>query len=489
MCLSGPMGTCYNGTSDSSGNYTVGPMPAGKYIVTVSAGSLDVVDATYDSAYNVVTGRETNDVGLPEPLEFPSSVTVTGTTLGSEHFLEADDPTTILFRPHFPSEPAGTEIAYLITSAVSSLYDRVTASEEVLSEAGVTYISGAIVLIVSYGAGGTPTVIGQYPDTSSSSTPTVMLSTTSPGSSRSDSASSGILDQYLSTGEIQSVIPPIPHVLWTQISNRPSYYIVSRSKASVDVRAVGPHIVIGAIPPPLNSGSATDLACSACGDEYFDPSGTVESTKGIPLKSAKVTLLRSKSAKGPFAAVPNGSSVMSSQNRKDPFQTNALGAFGWDTVPGFYRVTASHAGCTAVPHGKVAETRVVPRPAAGRRHRDQAQVPPPEALSLPSQAEDHEREAGNVHRHGQGDRPRLSYRKRHLQGPRAACRASAEREASGADRAPARPRICHGELFWGRPQCAEPREGALPLTLDRDRSAAGRWPSGSMTPASGRPNW
>jgi hypothetical protein len=367
MCLNGSVRACYNGSSDSSGNYTVGPMPAGKYIVTVSSGTLNVVDATYDAVYNVVTGRATNDIGLPEPQEFPSSVTLTGTTLGTEHFLEADDPATVLFRPHFPTEPAGTEIAYLITSAVSSLYNQVTASQEVLSKSGVTYTSGAIVLIVSYGAGGTPTVIGQYPDASSGASPTVTLSATSPGSSTSDSASSGILDQYLSTGEIQSVIPPIPHILWTQISNEPSYYIVSRSNASVDVRAVGPHIVIGAIPPPLNSGSATDLACSACGDEYFDPSGTVESTKGIPLKSAKVTLLQSKSAKGRFTAVPNGSSVMSSQNRKDPFQTNVLGSFGWDTVPGFYRVTASHAGCTAVPRGKVAETRVydVPPPVDG----------------------------------------------------------------------------------------------------------------------------
>ena len=156
-------------------------------------------------------------------------------------------------------------------------------------------------------------------------------------------------------------------MLWTQISNEPSYYVISSSNAPVAVQAVGPHILIGAVPPPLNGGAATTLACAACGDEYFDPSGTVESTSGIPLESAKVTLLRSKSAKGKFTAVPNGSTIMSSQNRKDPFETNALGSFGWDTVPGYYRVSASHSGCTGAPHGKTVETRVysVPPPVDG----------------------------------------------------------------------------------------------------------------------------
>lgn len=45
-------------------------------------------------------------------------------------------------------------------------------------------------------------------------------------------------------------------------------------------------------------------------DIYVDPSGHVVDTHGAPVAGATVTLLSSASAGGPFAAVPNGSSIM-----------------------------------------------------------------------------------------------------------------------------------------------------------------------------------
>jgi hypothetical protein len=80
---------------------------------------------------------------------------------------------------------------------------------------------------------------------------------------------------------------------------------------------------------------------------YIDPSGTVidASHANAPVTGATVTLLTSDSATGTFTAVPNGSAVMSPGNRVNPSTTTATGRFGWDTVPGFYKVTATKAGC------------------------------------------------------------------------------------------------------------------------------------------------
>jgi hypothetical protein len=82
-------------------------------------------------------------------------------------------------------------------------------------------------------------------------------------------------------------------------------------------------------------------------DVYIDPSGTVQDTLGDPIADATVTLLRSDSAGGPFAAVPDGSTVMSPTNRDNPDLTGAAGHFGWDVVSGYYKVRAEKSGCHA----------------------------------------------------------------------------------------------------------------------------------------------
>jgi hypothetical protein len=59
---------------------------------------------------------------------------------------------------------------------------------------------------------------------------------------------------------------------------------------------------------------------------------------------------------------------MSPANRHNPDRSSILGSFGWDVLPGYYRVTATHSGCTA-PTRKRAVTRVltVPPPALDLR--------------------------------------------------------------------------------------------------------------------------
>ncbi|MDQ6776826.1 MAG: choice-of-anchor D domain-containing protein [Actinomycetota bacterium] len=87
---------------------------------------------------------------------------------------------------------------------------------------------------------------------------------------------------------------------------------------------------------------------------FIDPSGSVYARTGhgplVPLSGATVTLEASKSHRGPFAHVHDHSVVMSPANRRNPDRTSILGSFGWDVLPGFYRVSARHTGCRA-SHG------------------------------------------------------------------------------------------------------------------------------------------
>ncbi len=86
---------------------------------------------------------------------------------------------------------------------------------------------------------------------------------------------------------------------------------------------------------------------------YIDPSGVVvDADNGnVPIGGATVTLLTASSITGAFTPVPNGSSLMSPANRANPDTSHSDGAFGWDTVPGFYEIEASKPGCgrTIVP--------------------------------------------------------------------------------------------------------------------------------------------
>ena len=97
---------------------------------------------------------------------------------------------------------------------------------------------------------------------------------------------------------------------------------------------------------------------------YVDPSGRVTS-HGVPVAGAKVVLTRAGKRRGRQVRVRHGSPIMSPSNRRNPDRTDAIGRFGWDVLPGFYRVTVSKRGCRATKgHGKHARTRVFAIPPA-----------------------------------------------------------------------------------------------------------------------------
>jgi hypothetical protein len=97
----------------------------------------------------------------------------------------------------------------------------------------------------------------------------------------------------------------------------------------------------------FSQGLPTVELSSICFNIYIDPSGYVRTTRAVGIPGARVVLLRSDAAAGPFAQVANGSAIMSPANRRNPDVTDATGHFGWDVVSGYYKVTASKSGCTA----------------------------------------------------------------------------------------------------------------------------------------------
>jgi HYDIN/CFA65/VesB family protein len=352
---------CGTATTNASGQYSMSGLTLGAGDVTFSpqgAAANNYHPKIF--AANLVLGTQTIDGSLSS-LQMPASgVTVTGAT--TENGFPAPfvgSPMGVAFTPDFPPEPAGTELAFITTATVSEV-DNVPA---------VVGPSGSVVLLVSYGPSGTPTVIGQYADTASGPSPALNFQPASPGASRdligaSFTTQGPILLQYLSSGQLQATFTPgefYPGTKAFQTCTR--YAVVSSAGPSVQVQASRGSYAFGAVSPAPEVSS-----CSATGGAnfnlYFDPSGKVQSTTHIPLASAKVTLLRATGKDGPFKAVENGSTVMSVANRRNPDHTNALGLFGWDTIAGDYRVTASHPGCTASGRQQSAETRVyvVPPP-------------------------------------------------------------------------------------------------------------------------------
>jgi hypothetical protein len=120
----------------------------------------------------------------------------------------------------------------------------------------------------------------------------------------------------------------------------------------------GPVGTYSATVPPLrpSSGHAEvtiSIDCPAEPDEerkfdiYIDPSGLVLTVSGDPVPDATVTLYRSDAEAGPFEVGPNGSFVMSPANRRNPDLTDETGHFGWDVIPGFYKVRVEKEGCHA----------------------------------------------------------------------------------------------------------------------------------------------
>jgi choice-of-anchor C domain-containing protein len=97
----------------------------------------------------------------------------------------------------------------------------------------------------------------------------------------------------------------------------------------------------------------------------IDPSGTVLSTNGQPVKGATVSILRADTAAGPFTPEPPVSADI--DPNVNPETTGADGVFHWDVVAGWYEISATAAGCTAPGNPLQSTVTIGPYP-----------VPPPQ---------------------------------------------------------------------------------------------------------------
>ena len=99
-------------------------------------------------------------------------------------------------------------------------------------------------------------------------------------------------------------------------------------------------------------------------DIYIDPSGVVQDQLGHPVPNAIVSIYRADDLAGPFATVPDGSSILSPENRTNPDITDGSGHFGWDVIAGYYYIQAQKDGCTSAEGGPYAQTPTLTIPPA-----------------------------------------------------------------------------------------------------------------------------
>jgi hypothetical protein len=128
--------------------------------------------------------------------------------------------------------------------------------------------------------------------------------------------------------------------------------VVSQSAAPVPSDATGKFVfTIPTLYPAHGNGNLSYTITPLSGspvttdfDVYVDPSGIIVDKYGTPINGAVVTLLHKDIASGKFVAVPAGSTIMSTNNRANPYTTTSDGRFSWDVAQGVYKIKASYKG-------------------------------------------------------------------------------------------------------------------------------------------------
>jgi Putative Ig domain/Carboxypeptidase regulatory-like domain len=336
---------CYSAETEAAGHYAISGVPDGPYLITATPAA--------NSGYGEAPEGEVDVSGeatTTENFTLPEAGTVTGTVTNEEHEAVSGASVTVC-----------GQICESGTSNVSGVYTITDVPD------------GSYVATISPAT--------RYNDARSeefsvngTGTSTVNVSLTSPHPLPNGTYVTGV-------GETNVNGVEMPIVNWEEEAPLTTKGCVGgRVSVTISGHAFGGPGPLESTSPreltetPASSGSFSGLlpkvypihalvtmtftvsGCAHAGEEktveteiWIDPSGVVldGDDGGAPLPGATVTLMASKTdlRAGPFAAVPNGSTVMSPANRTNPGSTNGAGEFGWDAIPGYYRVQATELGC------------------------------------------------------------------------------------------------------------------------------------------------
>jgi Abnormal spindle-like microcephaly-assoc'd, ASPM-SPD-2-Hydin/Fibronectin type III domain len=393
---------CVSGTSAANGSYSLAGLAPGQWDIQVQPTSSSLFPGS--AILSVQAGSNTEDFSLSAPKALPTGYTfdgVDGPITSGVPTINWQQPFSFTFPYSIPAGKPNTETALVYTAAMSP-----TGGSD---EADQPSVSGSVVLLVSYDATGKPTLESVESDPESGPDPQLVTAKASSSFDRARvqgsgptavAAGGGDLSTYLLmteaglaavndavvNGTLQVASAGLSSIFHggaeVTINGKIVFSLPPGSKITITKDQViittpkGQPIVPFKPCPPVGNrdfrryGAAPDQGetCPAPPgggfDDYTDPAGTVKTTAGAPVPDARVTLSRSATKKGEFKKVPNGSTIMSISNRRNPSFTTAGGLFSWDTLPGFYEVAATKSGCRTTSKS-TSQPLKVPPPALG----------------------------------------------------------------------------------------------------------------------------
>lgn len=346
VCEIGGAEACYSTESGANGSYQLPEVRTGSYTAQVEGPFEGVYEPTTTATFTVTSGVETvENVGLKEePNGSLEGVVQSGSThTGVESTVFACQASGRCFNTQtnasgayeFAKLPLGS---YTVTAYPDAGYNPRTAGPVTVS-AGQETVANIVVAPPGVPPGTTITSSFGETQIGGTSVPVVNWRVEAPITTKAcvgGTVSVTITGRNTITGNHESTPPVLlsenPSGSGTFTGKLPAVYPI-HGNVTVTIEATGC--------PQTSEEESKEF------EIYVDPSGqVVDGDHGdAPVSGATVTLLASKHLDGPFTPVANGSAVMSPSNRSNPSTTNGEGAFGWDTVPGFYEVAASKPGC------------------------------------------------------------------------------------------------------------------------------------------------